>query len=384
MQVLIVGALQEFLRDALYLLNERGYRLSYVDTAQEAIHAAQKGLKAQTVLVDVGQDIDALVTAWKKEKFPGSVVACSSGVLEKKRVRQVLESGVADFIAFPPDAHLIADIFDNFQKASAPQNKMLFQDPAMAEVIKVAKVVAQSDASVLITGESGTGKEVMANFIHQNSKRAKKVFVSVNCAAIPDTLLESELFGHEKGSFTGALQTRVGKFAEANGGTLLLDEISEMDPRLQAKLLRAIQEKKIDRIGGKSAIPVDFRLITTSNRDMKAAISEGQFREDLFFRISVVELQLPPLRERPQDLALLSKHFIEKYARENDMDNPPELSAEASRFVATYRWPGNVRQLENAMHRGVLLAGQGQIEVAHLGLEKTPPPTILGSKSQAK
>src|SRR3712207_2463425 len=179
----------------------------------------------------------------------------------------------------------------------------------MAQVVQLADQVAKSDASVLITGESGTGKEVMAKYLHAHSRRAAKPFISINCAAIPEALLESELFGHEKGAFTGAVGRRIGKFEEASGGTLLLDEISEMDIRLQAKLLRAIQERLIDRLGGSKPVAVDIRILATSNRNLSEAVREGSFREDLLFRLNVINLKLPALRDRPGDILALSEHF---------------------------------------------------------------------------
>ena len=233
--------------------------------------------------------------------------------------------------------------------------EMIYRDDAMASVVKLAQQIAGSDASVLITGESGTGKEVLARYVHARSQRAKKPFITVNCAAIPENLLESELFGHEKGAFTGALGRRIGKFEEANGGTLLLDEISEMDVRLQAKLLRAIQERVIDRVGGTKPVPVDIRIIATSNRNLTEAVRAGQFREDLMFRLNVVNLKIPPLRERPADIVELATHFVKKYSEANGLAVRP-LSAEARRALNTTRWPGNVRELENTLHRAVLLS----------------------------
>jgi DNA-binding NtrC family response regulator len=232
---------------------------------------------------------------------------------------------------------------------------IVFRDPAMAESLKLADRIAPSDASVLIAGESGTGKELMARHIHAKSKRANAPFVSVNCAAIPENLLESELFGHEKGAFTGAVARRIGKFEEANGGTLLLDEISEMDPRLQAKLLRAIQERVIDRVGGSQPVKVDIRVIATTNRQMLEEVRAGRFREDLYFRINVVTLNLPPLRERPQDVLLLAEHFVQKYSHANDVPARP-IAPDCQAALRAHHWRGNVRELENTMHRAVLLA----------------------------
>jgi DNA-binding NtrC family response regulator len=225
----------------------------------------------------------------------------------------------------------------------------------------VADQIAPSDATVLITGESGTGKEVIARYIHQHSSRKDKPFISVNCAAIPENLLESELFGHEKGAFTGALGRRIGKFEEADKGTLLLDEISEMDLRLQAKLLRALQEREIDRVGGTKPVKVDIRIIATSNRDMMKIIRSGAFREDLYYRLNVINIALPALRERSDDITLLAEHFIQKYAKANNIAARP-LSDGAKEKLLSYHYAGNVRELENMMHRAVLMARGSTID----------------------
>ncbi|HVW74291.1 MAG TPA: sigma-54 dependent transcriptional regulator, partial [Rhizomicrobium sp.] len=208
--------------------------------------------------------------------------------------------------------------------------------------------------------ESGTGKEVLARYVHRKSARADKPFISVNCAASPENLLESELFGHEKGAFTGAIARRIGKFEEANGGTLLLDEISEMDVRLQAKLLRAIQEREIDRVGGTKPVKVDIRIIGTSNRDLAEAVKHGTFREDLLYRLNVVNLRLPALRERPKDIRALSHHFARKYAEANGVPYRP-ISSQTERVLLGHGWKGNVRELENTIHRAVLLAQGAEI-----------------------
>jgi DNA-binding NtrC family response regulator len=247
----------------------------------------------------------------------------------------------------------------------------------MARVLRLAEQVAPSDASVLLTGESGTGKELMARYIHRKSRRAEAAFVSVNCAAIPENLLESELFGHEKGAFTGAVARRVGKFEEANGGTLLLDEISEMHPRLQAKLLRAIQEREIDRVGGTQPIRVDIRVIATSNRILEEEVRAGTFREDLFYRLNVMNIRLPALRERPLDIALLAEHFARHYAEANGMARKtiaPEVLDQLNR----HSWRGNVRELENTMHRAVLLTTGDTIEPDAIMLSGTGGATGAG------
>ncbi|WP_411288949.1 sigma-54 interaction domain-containing protein, partial [Phenylobacterium sp.] len=257
--------------------------------------------------------------------------------------------------------------------AVADDNRpMVVNDPAMTAVLAMADQIAGSDASILITGESGSGKEVIARYVHMKSRRANRPFISVNCAAIPENLLESELFGHEKGAFTGAVARRIGKFEEANGGTLLLDEISEMDGRLQAKLLRALQEREIDRVGGSKPVKVDIRILATSNRDLALAVKDGSFREDLLYRLNVVNLRLPPLRERPGDVLALADHFVKKYAVANGVAERP-LSQEARRRLGVHRWPGNVRELENAMHRAVLLSVGPEIEELAIRLPDGQP-----------
>jgi DNA-binding NtrC family response regulator len=269
--------------------------------------------------------------------------------------------------------------------AVADDNRpMVVRDPSMQAVITMADQIAPSDASILITGESGVGKEVIARYVHQRSRRVSKPFISVNCAAIPENLLESELFGHEKGAFTGAVARRIGKFEEANGGTLLLDEISEMDGRLQAKLLRAVQEREIDRVGGVKPVKIDIRILATSNRDLVQAVKDGTFREDLLYRLNVVNLRLPPLRERPGDVLALAEFFVRKYAAANGMPER-QLSAEAKRRLAIHRWPGNVRELENAMHRAVLLASGPEIEESAIRLPDGQPrrAVIAGAHGQA-
>ena len=238
----------------------------------------------------------------------------------------------------------------------------------MQQVIEVIKVVARSNATVLITGDSGTGKELVARALHSQSYRKDKPFVAVSCAALPESLLESELFGHEKGAFTGAHAQRQGKFEVANKGTLFLDEIGEMSVNVQVHLLRVLEEKEFTRVGGNELIKVDVRVISATNKDTKTAVANGQFREDLYYRLNVVTIELPPLRERKEDIPLLAQHFLKKFTVENQKEITG-FSPEANDFLLKYEWPGNVRELENAIERAVILAKNSYIEVADLPQE---------------
>ena len=245
---------------------------------------------------------------------------------------------------------------------------MVGKDKKMQEVYRLIDLVAQSHSTVLIQGETGTGKELVARAIHQISSRQEEPFISINCAAVPDNLLESELFGHEKGAFTGAISRRKGKFELADGGTILLDEIGEMSLRLQAKLLRVLQEFEFYRIGGSNTIRVDVRVIATTNQDLKQAIKEGRFREDLFFRLNVVKINLPPLREKRNDIPLLANYFLRKY-RELYHKDMSIISREAMEMLLKYDWPGNVRELENQMERAVVLNSTSEVKPNHLNLQ---------------
>ena len=351
MHLLIIGNLDGQIGAASQIAMSRGATVAQSDDVQGGLRALRSGRGADLVMIDVRLDVGALVQGLRTERMTVPVVACGIGADTQAAVRAI-KAGAKEYIPLPPDADLIAAVLS----AVAEENHAIVsQDPRMAAVLKLADQVAPSDATLLVVGESGTGKELLARYLHDKSRRAQGRFVAINCAAIPENLLESELFGYEKGAFTGAVARRIGKFEEASGGTLLLDEISEMDPRLQSKLLRAIQEREIDRIGGTRPIKVDVRIIATSNRNMEDEVAKGNFREDLYFRLNVMKLEIPPLRERPADIAILAPHFIRKYAKANGV-NPLPLSADAKRALLAHPWPGNVRELENAMHRAVLLA----------------------------
>lgn len=240
-------------------------------------------------------------------------------------------------------------------------------EPASRQLLELAARVARSDSTVLISGESGTGKEVLANYIHQQSPRAGKPFIAINCAAIPDNMLEATLFGHEKGSFTGAIAAQPGKFELADGGTILLDEISEMPLGLQAKLLRVLQEREVERVGARKPISLDIRVLATTNRDLAAEVTAGRFREDLYYRLSVFPLAWQPLRERPADILPLAERLLLKHSRKMNL-GAVALSAEAARCLVRHAWPGNVRELDNAIQRALILQQGGQIQPADLCL----------------
>lgn len=364
MRLLIVGTLEGHMTTAGQIALKRGAKVSTVNTIEDAFNLLRGGKGADLVMIDVRLDVGSMVRQLEEEHISVPVVACGIDGTDARTAAASIKAGAREYIPLPPDPDLIAAVLEAVAQES---NSVIHSDPAMKAVLKLADQIAPSDASVLITGESGTGKEVMARYIHSKSKRSTGPFIALNCAAIPENLLESELFGHEKGAFSGAVARRLGKFEEANGGTLLLDEVSEMDPRLQAKLLRAIQEREIDRVGGNHPVKIDVRILATSNRDLEKFVREGGFREDLYFRLNVVNIELPGLRERPQDIELLSNHFAAKYAEVNGMPKRP-ITEGAMAKLKSHGWPGNVRELENTMHRAVLIASGDEIDEAAIML----------------
>jgi two-component system, response regulator FlrC len=364
MRVLVIGSLAGELAQAARLAMTRGAKLDHAPDAQAGLARLRVDARVDLVLCELSQGIGPLVQALVNERITVPVVACGADT-DPEAAAQAIRDGAREFLPLPPDPDLIAAILE---AASGEAHALIARDPVMAAAVRRAEQVAASDASVLICGESGTGKEVIAHHIHRRSRRSAGPFVALNCAAIPENLLESELFGHEKGAFSGALARRIGKFEAANGGTLLLDEISEMDVRLQAKLLRALQEREIDRLGGAAPVKVNVRILATTNRDLQAEVARGTFREDLYFRLNVVTLCVPPLRERPGDIAALADHFARRYAEVNGLPWRP-LSRVAHLRLAGYSWRGNVRELENTIHRAVLLAQGPEIgaEVVETG-----------------
>lgn len=283
-----------------------------------------------------------------------------------------MRGGAVDYLVKPFEAEQLRERVARVLSGSSapePNHSPVVADPKSQELMRLAKRVAESDVTVLLTGESGTGKEVIAHFVHECSARRDEPFVAINCAAIPDQMLEAMLFGYEKGSFTGAQGRRDGKFVQANGGTLLLDEISEMDLGLQAKLLRVLQEREVEPLGANAPVDLDVRVIATTNRDLESAIREGRFREDLFYRLNVFPLNILPLRDRPGDILPLTQHFIEK-SHQGDA-SVAQLTEAACRYLEQFSWPGNIRQLQNAVQRALVLSmGASSLGVEHFILEK--------------
>lgn len=370
MRLLLIGTMDGQIGAASKIAIQKGGSVLHAADIDQALELLRNGQGADLIMADVRLDIYSLVERLDAERISVPVVACGIATDSRAAVRAI-KAGAKEYIPLPPDAELIGAVLSAVSMENSP---VVCKDPAMENVLKLAKQIAPSTASVLITGESGTGKEVIAKYIHAHSKRANAPFVAVNCAAIPENLLESELFGYEKGAFTGAVARRIGKFEEANGGTLLLDEISEMDIRLQAKLLRVLQERQIDRIGGKAPINVDVRILATSNRDMTEEVRRQTFREDLFFRLNVVNIALPALRSRKADILPLAEHFIRKYSELNDIPVRP-LSARAQELLTSYGWQGNVRELENTLHRAVLLTTGNEIGEEAIMLMASAPET---------
>ena len=361
--------LREALCDTLNLAGYEALGIADGPAALELLQQRRVGL----VVTDVQmQPMDGHVLLREiKARYPYVPVLMMTayGMIEK--AVEAMRDGACNYLPkpFEPD-RLLAEVARYMLPSFSDEGgEIIAQDPRMAELLTLARRVAATDATVLITGESGTGKEVLANFIHSHSSRADKPFVAINCAAIPENLLESTLFGYEKGAFTGAGQSHAGKFEQAQHGSLLLDEVSEMPLALQAKLLRVLQEREVERVGGSKAVPLDIRVIATSNRDMSKQVEAGEFREDLYYRLNVFPLHLPALRERTQDIIPLTRHLISGMGGKLGRHGMA-LSEAAERQLTQYSWPGNIRELENVIQRAMILAPGELIEVEHLYLPK--------------
>jgi len=366
-------------------LKSCGYKVETSESGADALEKFQ-GDKFEVVITDMrmpGMGGMEVLRGIKKVS-PGTPVIVITAYGTVNTAVEAMKEGAADFIMKPFSVDHLESLVKKVvagkegkgeggsgrgSKVCLSQKKMIItRDETMLNLLELLESVSKSKSSVLIQGESGTGKELVARYIHRHSDRVNMPFVGVNCAAIPGNLLESEMFGHEKGAFTGAARRRLGKFELAAGGTLLLDEISEMDIQLQAKLLRVIQESEVDRLGGGAPVPVDVRIIATTNADLKKYVREKKFRDDLYYRLNVLPVRIPPLRERRGDIVFLCEYFLDKYSRLSGTV-VPTLSKECEQMLGGYGWPGNVRELENVIERAVLLSGGETILPGHLYLE---------------
>lgn len=372
--------LREALSTTLHLAGIANLTAASGEQALQQLAAKSIGLVISDVQMHP-MDGHALLQAIKRQ-FPLVPVVLMTAFGEIGKAVAAMRAGACDYLTKPFDsASLLSHVRHYLLPAVSEETpNLVAHDPKTLHLLSLAKKVAKSTATVMLTGESGCGKEVFARFIHQHSPRAAAPFVAINCAAIPENLLEAILFGHEKGAFTGATQSQAGKFEQANGGTLLLDEISEMPLGLQAKLLRVLQEREVERVGGNRLIKLDCRLIATSNRDMAARVREGAFREDLYYRLNVFPLEIPPLRARPLDIVPLAKHVLAKAT--GDVPSRYTLQQSAIDSLENYAWPGNVRELENVMQRAMIMASES-IEASHLDLPAGPPqesPSIMNTR----
>jgi len=359
-------------------LRKAGYPCTLARDGQEALEKLQ-GESFALVITDLRMPrvdgIELLERLSAAAPHTPALVITAHGTVDT--AVESMKRGALDFIQKPfgPDVlrAKVASALARVQPAptARPVRGFLAGDPAMAEVLSLVEAAAASKATVLITGESGTGKEVVARRIHELSPWATGTFVAVNCAAIPATLMESELFGHEKGAFTGAGEARAGKFEQAQGGTLLLDEVSEMEAALQAKLLRVLQEREVERVGGRKPVALDLRVIATTNRDLPEEVRQGRFREDLYYRLHVIPIHLPALRSRPRDIVPLAEHFLANACNLHGIA-PVRIGPEAAAALGRHDWPGNVRELQNAVERAAILARGGTLGPEHLRLGGGP------------
>ena len=392
---------EKSLRDSMKLLLQDCYDVHLAGSGKEAVRIINKN-PIDLVLLDIRlPEIDGLEVLKIIKGIDDSIeVIMVTAVVTVGKAVEAIRLGAYDYITKPFDiqslTEQVAKLIEkkNLRRENLSLRRMIEsgcqfekivgRSPLIREVFKIIEDVSQSNATVLITGESGTGKELAARAIHNRSDRKDKLFVALNCAAIPENLLESELFGHEKGSFTGAAGRQIGKFEIADGGTLFLDEIGSLPLPMQAKLLRAIQEREIERVGGSRPVPINVRLVAATNSDLKAAIKERRFREDLFYRLNVIPLQLPPLRARKEDIPLLANHFLYKYNHEFGK-KVKGFKKEVLILLAAYDWPGNVRELENLVERLVVLnRGSNLIEVDKLPAEIKADPSGKNGSSEVK
>jgi two-component system response regulator FlrC len=367
------GDLREALTDTLQLA---GYEVAIANDGADALRLLNQ-TPVDLVVSDIQMPNMDGHTLLKKIKtaFPDLAVMLMTAYGSIQQAVDAMRDGAVDYMVKPFEAEVLVNMVGRY--AGQPRRDatdMIAEDASSKQLVTMAKRVAQSDATVMITGESGVGKEVLARFVHQHSARHEGPFVAINCAAIPENMLEATLFGYEKGAFTGAYKACPGKFEQAQGGTLLLDEITEMDLGLQAKLLRVLQEREVERLGGGKLIELDVRVIATSNREVRSYVEEGRFREDLFYRLNVFPLHIPPLCERPQDIIPIAHSILERQAREAGQA-VPQLVPEAADKLQSHDWPGNVRELDNVIQRAMILKTDDAIDADAIHFERAPAAT---------
>jgi len=357
------------LRDALCVTLElAGYAVAQAADGSEAISVIERG-PVGLVISDIQmQPLDGLGLLRRLRQTHSQLpVILMTAFGDIQSAVEAMRAGASDYLAKPFDPGSLLQLVERYRLRALDKadEGIIACDPKTSALLSMAARVAASATTVLLSGESGSGKEVLARYIHRHSPRAERPFVAINCAAIPDNLLEATLFGYERGAFTGANQAQAGKFEQAQGGTLLLDEISEMPQALQAKLLRVLQEREVERVGGRKAIPLDIRVIATTNRDLRACVENGQFRADLYYRLNVFPLHIAPLRERRADIVPLARLFVARHAQA--LERPlVRLNTLAEQRLLEHNWPGNVRELENVLQRAVILAGGDSIEAEQL------------------
>ncbi|MDZ7802633.1 sigma-54 dependent transcriptional regulator [Thiohalophilus sp.] len=364
-------ALAEALQDTLKLA---GYESVLAANGIEALRAMEQQ-HFDIVVSDINMpkmDGETLLKRLRSQ-YPDTPVMLMTAYGTIQQAVDAMREGAADYLVKPFEAEVLVNMVGQYIGQPEAETDMVAVAPASRELAAMARKVADSDATVMITGESGVGKEVLARFVHQHSSRAEQPFVAINCAAIPENMLEATLFGYEKGAYTGAYKASPGKFEQAQGGTLLLDEISEMDIGLQAKLLRVLQEREVERLGGNNVIQLDVRVLATSNRDMRQVVAEGRFREDLFYRLNVFPLHLQPLRERLEDIGPIAERLLEKQAR-NEGRMIPRLDEAALQRLQSHTWPGNIRELDNVMQRAMILQSGEVIETGDIHFETATVP----------
>ena len=370
--VLIVEDDHDLLEALCDTLKLAGYETLSAESGDEALAILKKQIVGLVVSDVQMKNMDGFALLREiKTLNPAIPVLLMTAYGDIERAVAAMRAGACDYLLKPFESASLVSYVARYLLPSIEKNSdgVVAQDPRTSALLSLAMRVAQSSATIMLTGESGCGKEVVARFIHRQSPRSEHPFIAINCAAIPDHLLEATLFGYEKGAFTGASQSQPGKFEQAQGGTLLLDEVSEMPLALQAKLLRVLQEREVERVGGRKAIPLDIRLIATSNRDMAAMVARGGFREDLYYRLNVFPLMIPPLRERPLDIVPMAQRILDRNDGRNGQ-SPLQLSAQAAARLMQHPWPGNVRELENVIQRSMILAMGSMIELEDLNLPR--------------